>query len=59
MRKPAPQKQAATNIALRGPLRSTQVPPTAADRPSMTMAIEKVTPIAVCDVPKWATIEVL
>jgi hypothetical protein len=35
------------------------VPPTAADRPSITMAMEKVTPIAVCDVPKWATIEVL
>ena len=59
MRKPAPQKQAATNMALRGPLRSTHVPPTAADSPSITMAMEKVTPIAVCDVPKCETIEVL
>ena len=46
-------------MALRGPLRSTHVPKTAADRPSMTMAIEKMTPIAVCEVWKWATREVL
>ena len=58
-RKPAPQQQAATNIALRGPLRSTHVPPTAADRPSITIAMEKITPIAVCVVSKCATSEFL
>ncbi|TDO44161.1 hypothetical protein EV643_117184 [Kribbella sp. VKM Ac-2527] len=45
--KPVAQKQADTNIALRGPFRSTQVPPTAADRPSITIAMLKMTPIAV------------
>ena len=44
-RKPVDHRQALTNIALRGPLRSTQVPPTAADRPSITMAMEKTMPI--------------
>ena len=43
------------DIAARGPLRSTQVPSTAADRPSITIAIEKITPIAVRLVSKWAT----
>ena len=52
-RKPVPQKEAATNIDLRGPLRSTQVPMKAAESPSITMAMEKITPIAVCETPKW------
>ncbi len=46
-RKPAAQKQAAVNIAARGPTRSTQVPITAAETPSITIAIEKMIPIAV------------
>ncbi len=46
-RNPVAQKQADTNIAFRGPLRSTQVPPIAADRPSITIAMLKITPIAV------------
>ena len=50
---------AATNIAARGPLRSTQVPNTAAERPSITIAIEKITPIAVSVLSKWATSAVL
>ena len=58
-RKPADQQQAETNIALRGPLRSTQVPPTAADSPSITIAIEKITPIAVRLVSKCFTSAVL
>ena len=58
-RKPSPHALAATNIALRGPLRSTQVPITAAERPSMTMAMEKMMPIAVCEVPKCETSDVL
>ena len=41
------QQSIETTIALRGPLRSTQVPPKAADRPSITIAIENTTPIAV------------
>ena len=52
---PSPQQQAATNIALRGPLRSTHVPPTAADRPSITIAIEKITEIGVSFVSKCST----
>lgn len=47
MRKPAAQKQAETNMARRGPCFSTQVPMTAAEMPSMPMAMEKMTPIAV------------
>ena len=54
-RKPVTQKQAEVNIAARGPLRSTQVPKTAAERPSMTMAMEKTTPMAVWLVPKCST----
>ena len=42
-------------MALRGPLRSTHVPPTAADRPSITIAIEKITEIGVSLVPKCST----
>ena len=58
-RNPAAQQQAAVNIAFRGPTRSTQVPKTAADNPSITMAIENTKPIAVCEAPKWSTIEFL
>src|SRR4051795_8882840 len=54
-RKPVTQKQAEVNIAARGPLRSTQVPNRAADRPSITIAIEKMMPIAVRLDSKWAT----
>ena len=54
-----PQHRAAVNIALRGPTRSTQVPSTAADRPSITMAIEKIQAIAVCEESKRSTSEVL
>ena len=45
--KPTDQKSAATNIAARGPCVSTQVPKTAAESPSITIAIEKMIPIAV------------
>jgi hypothetical protein len=58
-RNPPDQQQAETNIALRGPLRSTQVPPMAADRPSITIAIEKMIPIAVRLVSKCFTSAVL
>jgi hypothetical protein len=58
-RKPAPQQQAAVNIAFRGPTRSTQVPNTAAESPSITIAIEKTKPMAVWEVPKCSTIEFL
>jgi hypothetical protein len=58
-RKPTDQQIAATNIAARGPLRSTQVPKTAAESPSMTMAIEKMIPIAVRLVSKCCTSAVL
>ncbi len=49
------QNSAATNIAARGPLRSTQVPITAADSPSITIASEKIHPMAVRLVSKCAT----
>ncbi|MCW2710306.1 MAG: hypothetical protein JWP24_500 [Marmoricola sp.] len=58
-RKPEPQHSAAATIALRGPTRSTQVPSTAAERPSITMAIEKIHATAVCEESKWATSDVL
>ena len=58
-RKPADQNRAAATIAARGPLWSTQVPSTAADRPSITIAIEKMMPIAVRLVSKCATSAVL
>ena len=54
-RKPLDQKRAATNIAARGPWRSTQVPITAADSPSITIAIEKIHPMAVRLESKCAT----
>ena len=58
-RNPTAQKHAETNIARRGPFRSTQRPPTAADEPSMTMAILKIAPIAVWLVSKCAMREFL
>ena len=58
-RKPADQKQAETNMALRGPFASTHVPPIAADRPSITMAMLKTMPTAVWPASKWATKEFL
>src|SRR4051812_15247900 len=57
--KPTNQKQAAVNMAARGPLRSTQVPATAAERPSITIAMLKTTPTAVSEESKWATSAVL
>jgi hypothetical protein len=59
MRKPEDQQHAAVNIAFRGPTLSTHVPMIAADTPSMTMAMEKMIPIAVRLVWKWATRAVL
>jgi hypothetical protein len=50
--KPLPQQQAASAIALRGPLRSTQVPPKAADNPSIRIAMLKIHPIGVRVVSK-------
>ena len=47
------------NIAARGPLWSTQVPATAAERPSITIAIEKMIPIAVSEESKFSTSAVL
>ncbi len=59
IRKPEPQHSAATAIDLRGPLRSTQVPSTAAESPSITIAIEKIHATAVCEESKRSTSEVL
>ena len=59
MKKPDAQNTAAAVIAARGPLRSTQVPMTAAERPSITIAIEKITPIAVWLESKCSTRAVL
>ena len=58
-RKPRTQKTAEVNIAARGPLRSTHVPNRAAETPSMTIAIEKMIPIAVWLVRKSSTSAVL
>lgn len=58
-RKPEAQKQAAVNIALRGPPLSTHVPKTAAERPSITIAMEKMKPIEVSEASKWLTSELL
>ena len=58
-RKPTDQAQAAATIARRGPPVSTQVPRTAADRPSITIAIEKTMPTEVRLVSKFLTSEVL
>ena len=46
-------------MARRGPPVSTQVPKTAALRPSMTIAIEKTIPTAVSEAPKCSTSEAL
>ena len=59
IRKPPDQNTAEANIALRGPLLSTQVPMAAADRPSITMAMEKITPISVRVASKCLTRAVL
>ena len=45
--KPTAQQSAAVAMARRGPPVSTQVPNTAAETPSITIAIEKMMPIAV------------
>ena len=58
-RKPTDQQSAAATIARRGPPVSTQVPKTAAERPSITMAIENTRPIAVRLVSKFSTSDVL
>ena len=58
-RKPVDQNAADATIARRGPPVSTQVPNTAALRPSMTIAIEKMIPIDVSDVSKCSTSEAL
>ena len=58
-RKPTDQQTAAATIARRGPPVSTQVPKTAADRPSITMAIEKTMPTEVRLASKWETSEFL
>ena len=58
-RNPVTQKTAEVAIAARGPLRSTHLPKTAADSPSMTIAIEKMMPIAVRLVSKCSTSAVL
>ena len=54
-RKPTAQAIAAATMARRGPPVSTQVPRTAADRPSITMAIENTRPTEVRLVWKFAT----
>ena len=46
-------------MAIRGPWLSTHVPATAADSPSMTMAIEKTMPTCVRETPKCWTSAVL
>ena len=43
MRKPPPKHSAEASMALRGPTRSSHLPNTAAERPSSTMAMEKIT----------------
>ena len=58
-RNPADQKQAEVNIAARGPLRSTQVPATAAESPSITIAMLKMIPMRVREVSKSSTSAVL
>ena len=59
IRKPLAQNTAEVNIALRGPFLSTHVPMIAAERPSITIAIEKITPISVRLAPKCFTSAVL
>ena len=59
-RKPVrPEAAPTANIARRGPPVSTQVPKTAALTPSITIAIEKMIPIAVSEASKWSTSDVL
>ncbi len=58
-RKPVDQNAADAAIARRGPPVSTQVPKTAALRPSITIAIEKMIPTAVSEASKWSTSEAL
>ena len=55
MKNPLDQQRAAMNIAARGPARSTQVPNTAADRPSITMLMLKMIAIGVRPVPNRST----
>ncbi len=50
--KPETQNVPATTMALRGPAFSTQVPPTAAERPSTTIARENTHPTARSPAPK-------
>ena len=54
-RKPSDQASAAATIARRGPPVSTQVPNSAADRPSITIAMENTMPTAVRLTSKWST----
>lgn len=56
---PVPQQSAEASMALRGPERSTHVPRKAAERPSITIAIEKTQPMAVRLVSNEATSEFL
>jgi hypothetical protein len=58
-RNPVDQKQAAVNIARRGPPWSTHLPATAADSPSITIAIEKMKPTWVAPVSKRSISDVL
>jgi hypothetical protein len=58
-RNPLAQNTAETNMALRGPLFSTHVPPIAADSPSITIAMLKMMPMAVWLVSKCAMSEFL
>jgi hypothetical protein len=58
-RKPDTQKTAEVNMAARGPFLSTQVPKTAAESPSITIAIEKMIPIEVRLESKCSTSAVL
>ena len=55
MANPPDQHTAAANIAARGPARSTQVPNTAADRPSITMLMLKMIAIGVRPTPNRST----
>src|SRR3981189_196126 len=63
-RKPVEKHTIDTNIAQRGPLRSTRVPPKAADRPSITIALSAMTSWLVRGCPRrfiviWAEQPVL
>ena len=52
-------RRSQASVTRRGPTRSTQVPKWAAESPSITIAIEKITPTAVRLVSKCATRAVL